>query len=279
MLMTSEAPLIASYILSDVGKYRDDNQDAIRVCQPDDPMNNTCGYLYAIADGMGGYAHGGVASTLALDTFFSQVYSNGSSNISGTMKKALDAANLSVYQEARRLGAGRMGTTLTAVNIVGDTMHIAHIGDSRAYLIRDGKSRLLTTDHTMVGELVRMKVLPPDKVRTHAQRSNLQKCLGIDLFVNPDIQKVQVQSGDIIVLCTDGLWAVIEDDEFAMLTYDTPIDSLNQRLFDLALERDTDDNISVVTLHIEAVTASDNGSRASGVGQISKFARRLMGKS
>jgi PPM family protein phosphatase len=271
----AETPLIASYALSDIGKYREDNQDAVRVCKDDDPTNESCGYLYAIADGMGGYSHGGVASNLALDTLFNTVYNNGSSNISGTMKRGVEAANLSVYQTATKMGVGRMGTTLTAINVVGNTMHIAHIGDSRAYLIRDGKSQLLTTDHTMVGELVRMKVLSPDKVRTHAQRSQLQKCLGIDLFVNPDIQRVTVQSGDIIVLCTDGLWSSIEDHEFGMLAQQTPIDTLSQALVDLALERDSDDNVSVVTVHIETVTASADVSRASGVKQ---FARRLMGK-
>jgi protein phosphatase len=242
-----------------MGKVREDNQDAIRLCKPDDPLNETSGFLYGIADGMGGYSHGGIASALALSTFFETVYSSGNKPLPQTMKRGVQDANLRVYQEAMRLGVRRMGTTITAISILGDQMHIAHVGDSRAFLIRDGKSTCVTNDHTMVGDLVRMKVLTPDKVRNHAQRSVLNKSLGIEMFVQPDVTQVTLKHGDIIILCTDGVWALIEDDEFAHITKQaSDLDNLNQRLVDLALERDSDDNVSVMSIHAEKLASVAN---------------------
>jgi protein phosphatase len=248
--MTEASPKIEVSGLSHTGKVREDNQDAIRMCKADDPLNAANGYLYAIADGMGGYSHGGVASTLALTVFFETFYTGKPGKIGQAMRSAIQSANLGVYQHAQKMG--RMGTTLTAINLAGNRLHIAHIGDSRAYLIRDGKASCLTNDHTMVGELVRMRLLSPDKVRTHAQRSKLEKCVGIDLFIQPDITELALMPNDIIILCTDGVWSVIEDDEFAAYTdaASDPTD-LSQRLIDVALERDSDDNVSVVTIHAE----------------------------
>src|SRR5262249_587496 len=152
-----------------------------------------------------------VASATALNVFFETFYGSDSKKIGQTMRSAIQSANVGVFQQAQKMG--RMGTTLTAVNLAGNKLHIAHIGDSRAYLIRNGKASCLTNDHTMVGELVRMRVLTPDKVRTHAQRSKLEKCLGIELFIQPDITEIALMPNDIIILCTDGVWSVIEDDE------------------------------------------------------------------
>ncbi|MGA9406608.1 MAG: protein phosphatase 2C domain-containing protein, partial [Bacteroidota bacterium] len=192
LMSESDIVEIKSYSYTHVGKVREDNQDAVRLCNPIDELTLADGHLYGIADGMGGYAHGGVASTLALETFFETFYAANGVSPSQKLRVGIQNANLSVYQAAQRLKAGRMGTTLTAVNIVGRKLHIAHIGDSRAYLIRNHKSTCLTNDHTQVGELVRMKVLSPEKVRTHSQRSKLEKCLGMELFVQPDIFQVPV---------------------------------------------------------------------------------------
>ena len=250
--MTTAGPKIEVFGLSNTGKVREDNQDAIRMCKADDPLNAAHGYLYGIADGMGGYSHGGVASTLALTIFFETFYTGKPGKIAPSMRNAVQSANLGVYQHAQKMNLGRMGTTLTAVNLAGNRLHIAHIGDSRIYLIRGRTATCLTSDHTVVGELVRMRVLSPDKVRTHERRSILQKSLGMDLFIQPDITEVGLMPDDIIILCTDGVWSVIEDDEFARLTDSASgPEDLSQRLIDLALERDSDDNVSVVTIHAE----------------------------
>ncbi len=249
-------PQIEVYGLSDVGRVREDNQDAIRCFQPDDPAISFHGHTVALADGMGGYEHGGLASVTALEVFFEALYSSNSSQPMPKLKQAVQNANLGVFQKAQRLGAVRMGTTLTAANLVGDKLFVAHVGDSRLYLVRDGKATCLTNDHTMVGELVRMRVLSPDKVRTHNQRSILNKCLGIDMFVQPDVAQFPLQEGDVLILCSDGVWAVVQDDEFGDCAVQaSDMESLSHSLIDLAMDRDSDDNASVVAVRVEQLAS------------------------
>src|ERR1035437_3979681 len=242
---------INSYSFTHVGKVRKENEDSLRLCNPEDEFTATNGYLYCIADGMGGYALGSKASSLAVETFFDTFYDSGDATPVQKFKAGIQNANLSVYQTAQKLGVGRMGTTLTAINLVGNTLYIGHVGDTRAYLIRNNKATCLTNDHTRVGELVRMKVLTKDNVRTHNQRSVLNKCLGFNLFVQPDIFKETVQSEDVIIMCSDGVWSMIEDDEFAELTNSTKDpEKLSKKIGELALERDHDDNLSVIVINI-----------------------------
>jgi protein phosphatase len=233
--------------LSHIGIVRADNQDAIRLASDHSPARR----LFAVADGMGGYSHGGVASATALEAFYETFYGDPHANIPRLLKRSVDNANLSVYQAAQRLGAIRMGTTLTAASLVGHNLHLAHVGDSRAYLIRDQRATVLTNDHTHVGDMVRMKVIAPDKIRTHAQRSILTKGLGLGLFVQPDITSHALRDNDRIVLCSDGLWSMIEDHEFAQLSQTAhSAADLSQRLIELALDRESDDNLSAVVIHL-----------------------------
>ena len=253
--MTPTAVMTQS--LSHVGLVRDENQDTVRSFLPDDPLiSETHGSLLAIADGMGGYAKGGLASATAIETFFAAFYQGEPNARLQTLRHAMEQANLAVHQAAFRVNAGQIGTTLTAANIAGDRLYLAHIGDTRAYLIRAGQAKCLTNDHSVVGELVRMRVISPDKVRTHQQRSILNKSLGLNLFVQPDISHVTLEAGDVIVLCSDGLWAFVEDDEFADLaTHTSQADELSRRLVALALQRQTDDNASVIVARVEQVGA------------------------
>jgi len=270
-----ELPEIESHCLTHIGNVRQDNQDSVRIIDQHDELTASYGHLFGVADGMGGYAQGGVASSMALLSLFETVYSSNGLSIPQKMKQAVQNANLNIYQKARELGVGRMGTTLTAGLLKENKFHIAHVGDSRAYLIRGKSSTCLTKDHTRVGELVRMKILSPDKVRTHSQRSVLSKCLGLDLFVQPDIFKVQVQDGDIIIFCSDGVWSVIDDDEFGMLALKAfSAEQLNQTIVDLAMKRGSDDNVSVVTIILHKLVAQQtaNGSR------FSKIIKRFEGR-
>ena len=246
----STGPEIEYNGLSHVGPVRDDNQDAIRL--PESHLSAERGLLYAVADGMGGYAHGRLASTLALEKLYQIFYNERAAPAPKVLRRGVESANLGVYREAQRLGAGRMGTTLTAVSVLGDKLHLAHVGDSRAYLVRDNRAVCLTNDHTTVGDLVRMKVLPPDKVRTHAQRSVLTKGIGLALFVQPDIAQITLRDDDRLILCSDGVWSVIQDNEFARLSQEAKgVTALSQNLINLALERQTDDNASAIAIHIQ----------------------------
>jgi len=238
-------PEVESGGLSEIGPVREDNQDAIRLLEDEQAL------IYAIADGMGGYAHGGMASQMALDSFYGTLAGHKGNSITRVMQRGVETANLKVYQKSQQLNVGRMGTTLTAAYVFGDMLYLAHVGDSRAYLIRDGRAICLTEDHTVVGDMVRSNLIPADNIRTHAQRSILTKSVGLDLFVQPDINQYKLKEGDRLVLCSDGVWSVIEDDEFAqVVSVSRSVDEASQNLIDLALRHETDDNASVVVFHI-----------------------------
>lgn len=249
--MRNYIPEIQSSGLSVVGPVRQDNQDAIHLSDHEN-LTGT-GLLFAVADGMGGYAHGGVASALALESLASTlVTQNGHTPTPKALRRAVETANLQVYQKSQQLGAGRMGTTLTAAYISGNKLHLTHVGDSRAYLIRNKRAVCLSADHTAVGDMVRSKLLSPDKIRTHAQRSILTKAIGISLFIQPDISEHRLQEDDRLVLCSDGVWSVIQDEDFARIaSSDASMERISQKLIDLAIQNETDDNASVVVFHMK----------------------------
>ena len=212
------------------------------------------GYLFAVADGMGGYAHGGMASNIAIQALFEAFYANNGRPPAKALASGVETANLNVFQAAQRLNAGRMGTTLTAAGIRGRQMFLAHVGDSRAYLIRRGQATCLTRDHTAVGDLVRMKVITPDRIRTHAQRSILNRAVGLTLFVQPDLTDLMLEEGDRLVLCSDGLWSVVEDEDFGHYASKAPTAAeLSNQLVERALENGTDDNVSAVSVFIHSM--------------------------
>lgn len=258
-----EAPDIEVHSLTDTGLVRKDNQDAIRCCRPEIDAIGQHGHLYGIADGMGGFAHGGVASSMALEHLFNTFYTSDGTGPLQRLKQGVQDANLGILQTANRMGVGQMGTTLTAVHLEGHTLNVVHVGDSRAYLVRDGAATCLTQDHTRVGELVRMHLLAPDKVRSHAQRSVLNKCLGIEMFVQPDLFSLEVRVGDLVVLCTDGVWGLIEDPDFAEYAdAGQPLADYNQTLLSEALRRGSDDNLSILSLRFHALASASRRARS-----------------
>lgn len=243
--------------LSFIGSTREENQDAIRL-QPtvSDSILSEYGYLYGVADGMGGYEHGGIASTVALEVFFDAFYASAPGKSAAALKSAMQQANTAVQRESVRLGSVRMGTTLSAVNIVGSQLFISHVGDSRVYLVRGRHTTCLTDDHTRVGEMVRMKLIPPSSVRHHDQRSVLNRALGTQLFVQPDVTQHTIHAGDTLILCTDGVWSVIEDEEFGHIVHQEREPArINQRLIDESVARESDDNASAITIHIHGLPA------------------------
>jgi protein phosphatase len=236
--------------LSIQGPVRDDNQDAILLPASSAPSPD--GSLHAVADGMGGYANGALASKLALQYLLQVVRdSNGTSTPTKGLKQAAEIANFEIYKASQQIDGTRMGTTLTAAFVIGKLLHLLHVGDSRAYLIRNGKISCLTHDHTVVGDMVRAHLLSLEQTRTHAQRSILTRAVGLGLFVQPEISQTELQIGDRIVLCSDGVWSMIEDQKFVELSdQSSTSQALSQNLINLAVERETDDNCSVIAIQI-----------------------------
>lgn len=247
---------------SQAGLLRSENQDVIRL--PDGDAEGH-GHLCALADGMGGYAHGGLASQTAVEALWAAFFAGPPRQGVDNLRRGFHAANLAVQQAAQRLGAARIGTTLTALRIHGDELAVAHVGDTRAYLIRNGRARCLTRDHSVVGDLVRMKVLSPAQVRTHARRSILSRCLGISPFVQPDVTRVQLRPGDSLLLCSDGVWAVLEDEELAGLAAQAPDpDALTRRLIELAVARHSEDDVSAIAVQIHRLGTDPASSAVRG---------------
>jgi PPM family protein phosphatase len=242
------APWAEGVGISDTGVERENNQDAFRMVTTVDASAERR-ILFAVADGMGGLLHGRMASTMALDVFFESFSRNSNMRIQKAMRRAIEEANLILQQAASRLRIARMGTTLTAVCLDGAHYHFVHAGDSRVYLIRNGAAKCLTHDHSTAGEMVRLGILSPDKIRTHEHRSELTQGLGLSLFLQPESFSADAQPGDRLVLCTDGVWGVIEDEQIAALSSEEPSpQEFGRRLVDLAMEHGSDDNVSVVVV-------------------------------
>jgi PPM family protein phosphatase len=184
---------------SDIGQVREGNEDSYLVIAP----------LYAVADGMGGHRGGEVASNLALETV-QQLFEQRS----GTLAEQVEQANRAVFERSQQdRSVSGMGTTLTAALIDGSRVHLAHVGDSRAYLFRGGDLSLLTEDHTLVHKMVKEGEITADEAETHPHRSILTRALGVDAAVQVDESDVEVGDGDRLLLCSDGLTGMVSDEQ------------------------------------------------------------------
>ena len=273
--MSKYLPVIECSGLSNIGPVREDNQDSIHL--PDGSLPPDSGLLYAVADGMGGYTHGAVASALAVQKLTETLFNGKGKPNPKSLRRGVETANLSIYKAAERLGAGRMGTTLTAAYILEDELYLIHVGDSRAYLIRDRQATCLTADHTTAGDLVRTRLITPDKVRTHSQRSILTKSIGIGLFVQPDLSQHKLQKEDYLILCSDGVWSVIQDEEIAqVVNQNVEIDRVSQNLVKMALDRKTEDNVSVVAIHVQELIPAPSEKRQPFRSKWFRYRRKLV---
>ena len=243
-------------LVSETGPLRDHNEDcagAYVSTAPDDSWDR--GPVFVMADGMGGHAAGEVASRLAVDTVLGKWTHGDPLTPPGGLRSAVRAANEEIMQTAREPGKRGMGTTLTALSLAGRDAHIAHVGDSRAYLVRDGSCRQLTNDHSRVGEMLRMKLLTPEQAATHPARSQLTQSLGADPLVRVDLVREQLHAGDVFVLCCDGLWDVVTRAEIAEAVAELGTTLRHARevaehLVDTAIKRDTADNVTALVVQV-----------------------------
>ena len=228
---------------TDTGRQRRGNEDSAFARAP----------LFVIADGMGGAQAGEVASRIAVETFQGDLPEQGSPE--ERLTAVVQTANRRIYDVSRteheRAG---MGTTLTAVYLDGAEIAVAHVGDSRAYLFRDGELELLTQDHTLVGELVKRGKLTEEQAAEHPQRSIITRALGIDAEVEVDTWTYTGRAGDIVMLCSDGLTSMITEDQISeILAHETDLDTAAARLIDEANEAGGRDNITVILFTLEEV--------------------------
>jgi protein phosphatase len=233
---------------TDRGRVRETNEDAV-YCEPvDSERVRDRGWLCAVADGMGGAAAGEVASDTALRTLVQHYYDPLHPQ---NIHEAAQAANAAVHEAARgRPEYEGMGTTLTAAAIVGERLHIAHVGDSRAYLVRRGEARQITQDHSWVAELVRAGALTNEQARAYRYRNILSRALGRQPEVDVDGVEHNLEPGDRFVLCSDGLSNLVGDGEIARVASSEPPQAAADGLVELANSRGGLDNISAIVVAI-----------------------------
>lgn len=232
------------YAKTHKGLVRPSNQDSLLVAHN----------LYGVADGMGGHRGGETASRVAV-----QVVRNvlqGKTPEDNTLRIGIEAANRRIFDMQRHeLALAGMGTTLTMLWESRAEMFIGHVGDSRAYLYRDGELICRTEDHSVVAELVRNKIITPEMAKTHPYRSVITRALGTDPTVEPDLLHVEKKLGDVWLICSDGLYNMVEDADIAVTLASLEGERAADRLLELALEHGGHDNVSLVLGCVTEVSA------------------------
>ncbi|MEN8159061.1 MAG: Stp1/IreP family PP2C-type Ser/Thr phosphatase [Myxococcota bacterium] len=233
---------------SDVGLRRRGNEDCFAV----EPGLGLC----LVADGMGGHSAGQVASALASEAVVTSIREQSSAAFSLTekLRRAVQEANRTIWEAAReRRAYAGMGTTVVALLMEGGRAGLAHVGDSRAYRVRDGAIRQLSDDHSVVGELLRRHEITEDAAREHPHRHVLTRALGVRGEVEADLAELTPEPGDLFVLCSDGLTNHVEDHEIAKLSLEIPdLDECCDALIELANRRGGEDNTTVVLSRCES---------------------------
>lgn len=222
---------------TDVGYTREHNEDALLVQPP----------LYAVCDGMGGHEAGEVASEIAVRELRSHAPAEPDADALG---RAVDEANLAIIRAVSE-GIGRegMGTTCTAAMLDGDHLAIAQCGDSRAYLLHNGTLQQLTRDHSLVADLIERGEIQPEEARTHPWRSYITRALGLDPRIHADLYELAVDAGDRLMLCSDGLYSLVEDGQIRrILCAKADPQEAADALTDAALAAGGNDNVSVIVV-------------------------------
>jgi len=249
-------PSIRLASLSDVGCQRENNEDRCSYWEPaSDDQFVRKGRLAIMADGMGGYEGGQEASRVAVETV-EGVYANASDgNPHAWLVAGFQAAHQRILDEASRNPAlAGMGTTCTAIALLEKSLYFAHVGDSRLYLVRDSSISRVTRDHSYVSRLVENGVIAPEEAESHPQRHILTAALGAGAIVTPDSpeEPTTLQPSDVLVLCTDGLWSQVNQDEVHDVVTGNDPDRACRKLVDAARKRGGPDNITVQVIQVAA---------------------------
>lgn len=238
--------MLKTFSITDVGQKRKDNQDYIFTSEK--PIGNLPN-LFLVADGMGGHKAGDYASRCAVETICDVADRAFEKEPQAILKKAIEAANEMVYQKSlEEPDLEGMGTTIVAATCMGHYVQIANVGDSRLYVIGDS-IRQITQDHSWVEEMVRVGALDKEDARTHAKKNIITRALGANNGVEIDFFTVEVEEGEEILMCSDGLTNMLEDEEIRMIVKgQRDIVEKVEALVREANNRGGTDNISVVMI-------------------------------
>lgn len=244
---------------------RTENEDAVEVSELPSLSNGTetteGGYLLAVADGMGGYQRGEVASKLAIDTVREMFAEDPGADVALLLKQAFRRANEKIYENGLATGpSAMMGTTLIVVAIRGKYATIASIGDSRAYLARANRLTQITKDHSLVAEQVARGSMTEEEARDSPHRNILTHALGHKAKLDakmPNVFEITLLPEDRLLICTDGLFDVVADDDMLRILLEYPADEAAQVLVETAVERGTSDNVSAVVAAVQPTRVAE----------------------
>jgi PPM family protein phosphatase len=247
--------LMRSVGKTDIGLVRKINEDSF-LCEKLESSEDS--YLHIVADGMGGHNAGEVASSMAVQEIAAYIEGSietlklGDREIQDLIRNAILHANDKVYKtsivKSNCLG---MGTTLSMVLVKDHRLYIGHVGDSRVYLIRDNAIIRLTEDHSLVAELIKAGTIKPEEANSHPQKNVITRALGTEYTLEPDISLYDMQDGDFILICTDGLSnAVYEEDMINAIVTTSDLNDACELLVNKAKESGGFDNITAVVIHM-----------------------------
>lgn len=253
-------------MLSHPGRARSENEDSVIYSAPEEASRQaSLGVLALVADGMGGHAHGEVASQMAAQSVHYLFY-RGDQAVPAALAEGFAAANFAIHERSQSEPAcAGMGTTCTAIVIRDDRIWLGHVGDSRAYLIRDGGIRPISEDHSLVAELVKQGKLTEAEAQDFPDRHVLLRALGIAPQVEPVIwqEGLPAKDGDVVVLCSDGLTDVVDNETICQAAARMPPYEACEALIQHALDAGGPDNVSVGVLAIGgAASEADRVGRA-----------------
>jgi PPM family protein phosphatase len=240
--------------LSDVGCQRENNEDRYSYWEPaSDEQFQRKGRLAIVADGMGGYEGGQEASRIAVEAIEEMYGSIPDGDPQGWLLAGFYAAHQRILQYASEHPALHgMGTTGTAIALLGNLLYYAHVGDSRLYLLHDSSISRLTQDHSYVSRLVAKGLISPEEAESHPQRHILTAALGAGAEILPDFpdDPISLEKDDVLVLCTDGLWSLVSESEIQSTVAATNLGAACQSLVEVAKQRGGPDNITVQMLRL-----------------------------
>lgn len=238
-----------TFSITDTGRVRTNNQDSM-FCEENAVGNFP--NLFLVADGMGGHKAGDMASRMCVEEVVHQIQTTDKKTPVGVFEEAVEKANRMICERAsENPELSGMGTTLVAATIEKETAYIVNVGDSRLYLLRDTLQQI-TTDHSLVEEMVQSGEIGKEEMRTHPNKNIITRALGTDLEVQPDCFEIEVRQGDVLLLCSDGLSNMLEDEamEVIIKNHRENIEEAGNELVRQANEAGGKDNITVVLIEL-----------------------------
>lgn len=243
-------------VITHKGLMRSQNEDAHYAAHCVKTENELASrYLFAVADGLGGHRGGAIASRMALKSVKDEFLNWRGGAAKRMVRKALERANDEVFiaSHSEPKIFDNMQTTLTAVALEEDSLAIGHVGDCRLYRLRNGCIELLTRDHTMANDMLKFHMISKEQAQQHPGRHQLTRSIGSEPFLHIDIIREHIQPDDTYLLCSDGLWSELSDEDINIAMQESNIGTACENLVGLALKAGAPDNITAIIFRIETI--------------------------